>query len=238
MKPLVCRGAPRDMGDDEGAAIDVAALDLPKRASLQSRRALRDLRRHIPQQAERLTALAARVRVSPAKLLAELPMPRFCVGADGRPGFSGGAGYLRHSLPDAGIASVEWQARRAAPPALGLNAAGLRAVAEATDSGPLDPESHAPAVFLLAEVLQRFADARVAADWLKRRPASGSVRFYLRDDVRECWVRVSKRGASCRIDEAEPLAREPTEAVAAVLLGRDGIVSEGRSYFPSHQSTA
>ncbi len=223
------------MGDDEGAAIDVALLEIPKRAA---RRALRDLRRHVPQQAERLTALAARIRVSPATLLAELPTPTFCVAPDGRPGFSGAPGYLRRSLPDAGIESVEWQARPGAAPSLGINAAGLRAVADTAARSPFDPRSHAPAAFLLPEVLQRFAHARVAADWLTKRPTSGRVRFYLRDGVRDHWICVSKSGASCRIDETAELPRERAEATAAVLLGADGIAWGGRRYFPSHQSTA
>jgi hypothetical protein len=245
LRPIVCRGAPRDMGADEGRALAArqSVQAGRRRSSPAERRALRDLRRHIPQQAERLIALAEVLGLPPAILVAEVARDaqRIRWGPDGHPFVPTVGGQLRRSLPDAGFSSLEWQPRETAAPALGVNPPGLRVLVVRQSAAPRDPRSAAPATFLLPEVLQRFADARVAADWLARRPASGTVRFFLADAGRADWLCLSRVGERCAIDAAERVPTPPASE-PGIELRPDGIGwrhAKGEFFYPvSHQCTA
>lgn len=236
------------MGADEGHALAARAVAKDsrwgsRRGSPAERRTLRDLRRHIPQQSERLTALADVLGLQPASLVAQVDRDAVSIywGPDGHPAVQSEGGRLRRSLPDAGFSSLEWQPRETAVPALGVNAPGLRVLAVLESLSPRDRRSAALAIYLLPEVLQRFADARVATDWLAKRPASGTVRFLLADAGRGDWLHLSKAGEHCAIDTAERLPTSPASRLG-VALRPDGILwrrTTGEFFYPvSHQDTA
>jgi len=207
--PLVeCRGAPRDLGLDQGAAGVAAIRDRVARAGghgdwlgrwrpfapgalERARRTGRDLKRHFPHLDERTIGLARGAKV-PELALHHLLARELCgegggatlragLDAEGRIALAGARhGVLRRSEPDAGFASLEWTQPWLPGALAGVNRAGLAgAVADA--SGEAAGDCAAPALLLLQNCLQQFETAENALEWCERRPAGGRATLCFAD---------------------------------------------------------
>jgi hypothetical protein len=202
---IACRGAPRDLGFDQGraCAAQIAQLVAARTggplarglAALRPRRAARetqrDTLRFFPHMAERSAGLARGAGVSPLALaeLSALPEAapadalRIVAGARG-PGIARALPrealvVLRESAPDTDYRSLELVASERIAPFLGVNERGL-AVAAALLGGP-GGGCAAPASLLAQDCLQRFDRVDKALEWLERRPAGGRALFLLAD---------------------------------------------------------
>ena len=192
LRVIECRGAPRDLGFDQGAvcARDVAACVSRHASGPWAAQVERDVWRYFPHLAERCAGLARGARISRRSLVrvleAELglgappPSDGIALGLTSDRTPSGARllrvlpeGFLlRRSHPDSGYASFD-----ATLPALpgtlaGVNEAGLAAVVRTL---PLqEPGPCAAPAFLLAQhCLQHFDAVEKAVDWCLRRPGGG-----------------------------------------------------------------
>jgi hypothetical protein len=184
-----CEGVPRDLGRDQGVALGAAIRADMAGSALRrlvdrlggqpdSRRWLRDVRRHFPHQGEWLDGLARAARVPPAALVrgmrASLRAGSSAValavaGADGvRIARSERDGsVLRRMRPEGRFASVEIGAPLLTSPWIGVNQGGL---AVAAVGGAESPGScAAPALLLVRDCLDRRRDRRGRA--VRERPA-------------------------------------------------------------------
>lgn len=205
---VLCEGAPRDLGLDQGRALNAVLRrlrDTPQ-GSTAPRTVERDLRRHFPQLAERLEGVALGARVPAHWLLRALAGELGSLGQGARPatraaalwGFAatrtgGGATLawapqelelawqLRRSRPENGLFSLEIVAPWLPGGVAGVNAAGL-AVACSTREVPVASQPcAAPAFLLVQECLQRFESADGAEEWCLHRPAGGRATVLIGD---------------------------------------------------------
>jgi hypothetical protein len=201
MRVIECRGAPRDLGFDQGVARarEVAACVSGHVPGPLAERVERDVWRHFPHLAERSAGLARGARVSRRSLVraleAELGLgapPRsdgIALGLAPERTPSGARllrvlpeGFLlRRSRPDSGYASFE-ATLPALPGALaGVNEAGLAATARTL---PLHEPAPcvAPAFLLVQHCLQHFDTVEKAVDWCLRRPGGGRASVLFADE--------------------------------------------------------
>ena len=202
---IVCRGAPRDLGLDQGTAgaREIARLVAASSggafarllAALRTPRAqraiLRDTYRHFPHMAERSAGLARGAGVSLAALAAQSALPERapadalrlvrnergpCVARALPPD---ALSVLRESAPDTDYRSLEVVALERVAPFVGVNEHGLAVGALLHGASPGD--CAAPATLLAQDCLQRFDRVEKALEWLERRPAGGRATFVLAD---------------------------------------------------------
>jgi hypothetical protein len=201
---VACRGAPRDLGLDQGRAFgaEIGRLVAAQaggalarlRAALRPPAALRaierDTQRFFPHMAERTLGLALGARVSP-RALAQLSAQPERAPADALRIVRGARGpcvaraippealsVLRESAPDSDYRSLELVGVAQLAPFVGVNEHGLAVGAVLAGAGG---ECAAPASLLAQDCLQRFDRVEKALEWLERRPAGGSARFALAD---------------------------------------------------------
>lgn len=224
--PIECRGAPRDLGFDQGAACAEAV-----RAALRGLRRVpgaarveRDLWCHFPHLAERGAGLARGAGVARAGLaraLAELgragvAAPLWLGGGDGelRLVLPHGLGHdlvLRRSRPDSGYRSLELTLPWLAGSLAGVNEAGLAAAGKAIPGAASGPCA-APALLLLQDALQRCASAAAALEWCLRRPGGGGAKLRFVDaGGADLALRIEGAGRA----ELRPPPGEPTTSASA-----------------------
>lgn len=177
-----CRGAPRDLGWDQGRAC-AEALRGARRASGwrpvgQLGALLGDLRRHFPHQAEQLEGIARGagigLRALASQWLRGLREPAraiavVCRGSARLYAALPSDAILRHILSDGRFATAEFSRPPFTGPLLGINEAGL-AVAV---SGRCAPETRtAPGALLARDCLERFEAVEAALAWCQVRPAA------------------------------------------------------------------
>ncbi len=246
---LVCRGAPRDLGLDQGLFAAEAVRSAARAAgragllgALRARlgrgegeaRRARDLRRFFPHLAERAAGLARGAGVSADAVVALLARD---LGSDEEvalgvaPERSGdgawlaraapGEGIVRHSLPDNDYRSVEWVAPWGLPGLAGVNEHGL-AVVSIPVGAPrrsLAPCA-APATLLAQDCLQRFDCVEKAVEWCTRRPAGGCAGLLLAD-ARGDLAGVRIEGASRRVERPQDgLLLGPLPEARRAALGK------------------
>jgi hypothetical protein len=244
-----CAGAPRDLGFDQGRQLrdslaGAHGRQLPwRRAALwlglgdvASRRLVRDLARHFPQQSEFLEGMVRGAGVS-YRWLAERTAQTFdgpgaAFGADSRAALLSpplaqsmllartlpGEFVVRHSLPDGGWPSVEFTLPWLSVGLAGVNAGGLAAaVVPFAGSGPTGPCA-APAALLAQDCLARFDSVAGARDWCLGRPAGGRAAVLLCD--------ASGAAAAVEIDGRERGCVAPEDGL--LLGGGDGEDLAGR----------
>ncbi len=236
-----CRGAPRDLGFDQGHAYAqdiarivaahtggalarwVAALRPPAAA----RAIARDTNRHFPHMAERTIGLARGAHVPPAAL-AELSARPERAPADALRIVKSGAGacvaravpsetlaILRESAPDTDYRSLELVALAQIAPFVGVNEHGLAVGVVLLGAGG---ECAAPASLLAQDCLQRFDRVEKALEWLESRPAGGSARFALADATGVAAVFEIEGAARKRGDASEMPLTPPTAALSCVVV--------------------
>jgi hypothetical protein len=228
-----CEGTPRDLGRAQGRACRealrahcrssgwwarfTAALPAPRAAAP---RALCDMRRHFPHQAEQLEGIARG---------AGLPLPGVgCVmlealaGASHGPSLAlarGGAALvarstpvdalLRRTRPEGRLRSVELTLTPLTTALLGVNELGLTL---ACDAGPLEAGTcAAPAALLARDCLERFAEVEAALEWCMHRPAARCAAILMAD--------AHGRVAGVQIAHASRRALRPE---SGLLLVREG----------------
>jgi hypothetical protein len=249
---VACRGAPRDLGLDQGSAcadavrgrVDGAGRrrwpgrfaphDADAAGRAADRAVGRDLRRHFPHLAERLAGLARGARVPESALVHLLArgagLAELAVAAE--PGAGGAArglavrvppgGIVRRSRPDVGFAALEWTLPWLPGALAGVNAAGL-AVAAVPGVGGSDPSGvAAPAWLLVQGCLGQFESAASALEWCERRPAGGRAELRFADGAGHAAI-VVEAGKRFRTDGAVPVAG----AAAGALLLRTGPEAPG-----------
>ncbi len=209
---VVCRGAPRDLGLDQGRAwgeairksvVDAQGGWLARFAfrwtpPARVRAVGRDTFRFFPHMAERSAGLALGARVSALSLaaLAAQPEPSLagalrivrtergpCVA---RAIASGTPVLLRESVPDSDYRSIELVDAARIAPWVGVNQHGLAVGASFLAAG--DDPCAAPASLLAQDCLQRFDRVDKAVEWLERRPAGGRALIALADAAGACAV--------------------------------------------------
>jgi hypothetical protein len=201
---VACRGAPRDLGLDQGRACApeiarcvsaraggaLTRLAAAIRPPSAPRRALRDTYRFFPHMAERSAGLARGAGVSPLALAALGALPERAP-ADALRVAQGLRGpcvaralppealvVLRESAPDSDYRSLELIALAQIAPFVGVNEHGLAVGTVLLGAGG---ECAAPASLLAQDCLQRFDRVEKALEWLERRPAGGRAHFALAD---------------------------------------------------------
>ena len=191
MQRYECRGAPRDLGLDQGFALRAgirAVLDAERwsrrlawlRPDPEAARSLRDLRRYFPHQAEWLDGMSLAAGVPLRALVRDLDQ-RVGAGAARAPALGAGvaprlarplpAGLaLRDCAPEGRFRSLELAWLTAPSPLLGVNEAGL-AVAVVGAPSRAEPVS-APFACFARDCLERFDAADAALEWCLSRPAA------------------------------------------------------------------
>jgi hypothetical protein len=217
---ILCAGAPRDLGLDQGRVARAAIRGAAPTAL--ARRVARDLERFFPHHAERLQGLALGAGVAELGLFA--PLADLLAGEGGLAVAAHGASgpllarslptapaalVLRESAPDNDYRSLELAPAASVTAFIGVNEHGLAATATALPA----PDSSldgcaAPAQLLVQDVLQRFDSAEKAADWALRRPAGGHASLLLAD-----------AGGNVRAVEVEGRTRRPLGAGEPALVG-------------------
>ena len=214
-----CEGAPRDLGFDQGRVlgegVDAELVRIlrsrPPDAALTA--LARDVERHFPHLAERMTGLARGAHVERKALVVALARassePEFLFrparavarrGEAGRPAllaarFDLGADrcsvpLVRRSLPHGGFESLELTLPWLAASLGGVNAVGLAAClgpaappAGAPAEDGGDEPCRAPGLFLVQQCLERFDRVAPALDWCRTRPAYGVMTLLLADET-------------------------------------------------------
>jgi hypothetical protein len=208
---LVCSGAPRDLGLDQGLHFrELIRAEVARRVPTRGRprvwggrrdpevdRALRDTRRFFPHMAERAEGIASGARISSADVAALLSSESAAaaptlIGVTREA--SGGATwialssgreaplFLRQSRPENGYRSLEVGIPWRVAALAGVNEHGLAVAATALASPAVSPVGcAAPAVLLVQDCLQRFDSVEKAVDWCERRPARGDASILLAD---------------------------------------------------------
>jgi hypothetical protein len=201
---VACRGAPRDLGLDQGRACSaeieralaehapsgLRRLFAVVRPPAAQRAVNRDVYRFFPHTAERTAGLARGARVSPFALAGLSALPERAP-ADALRVVKGASGpciaralppavlsVLRESAPDTDYRSLELVPLARIAPFVGVNEHGLAVGAVLAVSGG---ECAAPASLLAQDCLQRFDRVEKAVEWLERRPAGGRAHFALAD---------------------------------------------------------
>ena len=207
---LVCEGAPRDLGLDQGRwcratlSASYRANSTLERArwrlgrhSEAARRVARDLRRYYPQQSEAIEGMSRGAGVPGAWLIDLLSRELRQGTAKGSLAFAAssdlteGTGIVARTLPDdtivrrcrpeGGFASIELIRPWSTAPLAGINEGGL-AVATVPEPAGSDPGGcAAPSVLLAHDCLARFDSIDAAVDWCLARPGAGSATILLAD---------------------------------------------------------
>lgn len=230
LRVIECRGAPRDLGFDQGVARarDVASFVSRHAPGPWAERLERDVWRHFPHLAERSAGLASGARVSRRLLVRALevelglgatpPSDGIALGLSAERTPSGArllrvlpeGLLLRRSHPDSGYASLD-ATLPALPGALaGVNEAGL---AVAVQTMPLQqPGSCAAPAFLLAQhCLQHFDSVEKAVDWCLRRPGGGRATLLFADEKVQQGVRLEpERRSHLHAEDGLLLAPDPS----------------------------
>lgn len=224
---LVCEGAPRDLGLDQGrwcrqtlaanygshSRLDRARWRLGRHSETH-RRVARDLRRYFPQQSEAIEGLSRGAGVPGAWLIDRIAQETGQVAAKGSLAFAASSDLtdgqavlsrsfpddtiVRRCRPDGGFASVELIRPWSTAPLAGINEGGL-AVATIQQSGGLEAGGCAAPVTLLAhDCLSRFESIDAAVDWCLARPGAGEAMILLADASGEI-AGVHARGAQRRV---------------------------------------
>lgn len=221
-----CAGAPRDLGLAQGSAVGdvvrrhLAESEVPSRARrLAGLRAFasgsvlgsgmgREIVRHYPHLAERMTGIARGARVPFEQLMASFvgdaaegkeaawpasgPAPRAAAAAQRAGGEAGvvacevdapesaGAWRVRRSAPEHGFRSVELVLPWLASGVAGVNESGL-AVGFAPGSASPGAPRDPWCQLLVQECLQRFEEIAPALDWCLKRPSAGRGAIVLAD---------------------------------------------------------
>lgn len=233
-----CRGAPRDLGLDQGLACRSALAGRFARLPLAERlrwrlglpdasaeRMARDVARHLPRQAEQIEGLARGAgvpRVWLETLLArslEEPSP---FGDDVAVAAPGGVGrarpadaILRHARPDGGMACLEL--------ALPWFTGALAAVSQAGIAGVVVPHAGpvgAPAAFLLQDALHRLDSLPAVLDWCRERPSSGCATLLFADASGEVAGVALEPGARRVLRPADDLLVQTRDAARSALLAK------------------
>lgn len=204
IEAIVCEGAPRDLGRDQGRACadrlraGFASLPLARRLRLRPGAGAaaagglrRELRRHFPRQAETLVGIAGAAGVPAAWLEACLdaegaaPEPELAIAVEGEGPQArvlrslAGEWILRRSQPEGCFRSVEITRPWLAHALLGVNEAGL-AAAVVTPAGAA-ARAGLPSAPLIQDCLQRFAALEAALEWCLGRPAERDAALILAD---------------------------------------------------------
>ena len=197
MERIVCEGAPRDCGADQGHALGgaiAAACDgrggsgwwRALTADAETRRRERDLRRYFPHQAEWLEGMARAAGVPMRSLVTRLGSPRagaaaaLCCDGATRLGAVGAAdSVVRRVSPEGRFASLELAAVTASHPWLGVNEVGL-GVAVVEGRG-VPGRFAAPAALFARDCLERFERVEPALEWCLSRPAAPGGALLLAD---------------------------------------------------------
>lgn len=203
--PVECEGAPRDLGGAQGRACRDALRAHCRSGGLWTQlvaglspggvvgsRALRDVRRHFPHQAEQLEGIARGAglplgRIGRAMLSAlagpshgaSLALTRSGAPLVARPILPGA--LLRRTRPEGRFRTLELTLAPLTTALLGVNEMGL---ALACDSGPLQTGGEAcaaPAALLARDCLERFAAVEAALEWCVRRPAAQRAAILVAD---------------------------------------------------------
>lgn len=227
---LVCSGAPRDLGLDQGLRFrEVIRAEVErrlrgKRGRPAASRVARDAARFYPHMAERAEGIARGARVSSADLAALLSDE--CRGGGETvagvraEGSSSGVWialstereapfFVRRSEPENGYHSLEIGIPWRAPALTGVNQHGLAVAASGVVSSTASLSTcAAPAALLVQDCLQRFDGVDKALEWCERRPAGGSGSILLAD----------AGGALARVD-LEGERREVHRDTDGILLG-------------------
>jgi hypothetical protein len=237
---IACRGAPRDLGLDQGTACAEAIGARVRRsggvsvwlgrfrpfeagALERAARTARDVRRYFPHLDERVIGLARGAKVPEvalAHMLAhelgpEAESAALHAGIDARGRIVvqvPPGGILRSGKPDHGFASAEWTLPWLPGALTGLNHAGLAGAVISLDS---EDESGcaAPAFLLLQDCLAQFETAYNAAEWCERRLAGGRARLVFAD---------AQGGRAAVAIEGEKRTRVEPAAAAAEPAGGAG----------------
>jgi len=208
---LVCEGAPRDLGLDQGRwcrSTLVAGfraqtlLDRTRwRLGFQSdttRRIARDLRRYFPQQAEAIEGMSRGAGV-PEAWLVEL-LARETRNGEANASLAFGASrdlaengallartlpaesIVRRCRPDGGFASVELLPAWSTAPFAGVNERGLAVTTlPQRRESATDARCAAPVSLLAHDCLARFESLDAAVDWCMARPGGGAAALLLAD---------------------------------------------------------
>lgn len=234
---LVCSGAPRDLGLDQGLRFrEVIRAEVERRlrgrgsgrqlSSLLGRdsqvaRAARDATRFFPHMAERAEGVARGARVSSREVAALLA--RECSGEwETLVGVRSGPAvrialaiapeaplFVRRSQPENGYHSLEVGIPWRVPALAGVNQHGLAVAASGVACCSASLSScAAPAALLVQDCLQRFDEVDKAVEWCERRPAGGSASILLAD----------AGGVLARVDLEGELRRVHRE-MEGILLG-------------------
>jgi hypothetical protein len=236
-----CRGAPRDLGFDQGHAHaqDIARIVAEQSGSVLTRwvaalrppataRAIeRDTNRHFPHMAERTVGLARGAHVPPYALALLSAQPERAP-ADALRIVMSGAGacvaravptdtlaILRESAPDTDYRSLELVGLARIAPFVGVNEHGLAVGVVLLGMGS---DCAAPASLLAQDCLQRFDRVEKALEWLERRPAGGRARFALADATGAAAAFEIEGAAHKRADASELPLTPPTAALSCVVV--------------------
>jgi hypothetical protein len=207
MQHIVCEGAPRDLGLDQGracrSAIRIDAGAHGWRRSLGRTRSgrgfdpllARDVARYFPHLDERTQGLATGAGLAREALLALLAAEvaaaqAFLLGVSSQGGelrLELGAppsetGWLLRSIRADGGHRTLTLARPGLGAALaGVNEHGLAAAAEGLSPAGAEERCRAPALLLLDGCLERLDSVEKALEWCERRPAGGRARLWFAD---------------------------------------------------------
>lgn len=221
-----CRGAPRDLGWDQGRACAEALRGSRGwrvgRSAGQLGALLADLRRHFPHQSEQLEGIArgagVGLRALAAQWLRALREPASavaakCEGSTRLYAALPGDAILRHSLSEGRFATAEFSRPPFTAPLLGVNEAGL-AVAV---SGRCTPEARvAPGALLARDCLERFEEVEAAVAWCRVRPASAGHALLFADAV----------GGFCAVDRRGGVAERIAPRSGLIYLDASAEASD------------
>jgi hypothetical protein len=205
-----CRGAPRDLGLDQGRALadeiraDLRAAGLATRSAwLDAFRApagadasfARDLARHFPHLDERVTGLADGVGCA-REAIAALTSQELRRGFVGAARFDAAARRLelvlrdvlpptglvvRRVAPDGGYANVGATRPGLVFALAGVNEHGLAGVAQLDAATSPGDRCRVPGLLLLDQCIERLDTVEKALEWCERRPGGGRVRLVFAD---------------------------------------------------------
>lgn len=239
LRVIECRGAPRDLGRDQGHACahEIAAFVSRHAGGPHAARLERDVWRHFPHLAERCAGLARAARVSRRALVRALDAELGLTGLPPSDGIALALGserapsgprllrvlpegfLLRRSHPDSGFASLE-ATLPALPGALaGVNEVGLAATVRTWRAE--EPGSCAAPAFLLAQhCLQHFDRVEKAVEWCLQRPGGGRTVLLFADARGEQGV-LLEPGRRRHLHAADGLLAVPEPGGGGSLLEKE-----------------
>ena len=265
-----CEGAPRDLGFDQGRAMfegvdaELARILRERPDGASTAGVARDVARHFPQLAERMTGLARGASVDPEALVVALarassepafllrPALAFAARAP-RPLLAGrfdlsadrcSVPIVRRSAPQGAAASLELTLPWLAACLGGVNGEGLAALLAPPGIAPprseivrADAACGAPAMLLVQQCLERFGRAESAAEWCLTRPAAGSATILLAD-ASGSVVAVAVDDDRRRLADppASPAPADEAASLSALLAGGAGTGGEGAEPALAHRA--